>query len=252
MMKKTIVATDAPVATRSSGVRERRRGTSIFETLPREVDDDWLMPYLDITTQLVLLFVLMLSFSHFDGDIGFPDKTLTADALVNIVPLKESPPLEPPAARTPAEQRLLLLRELQALANNAAYDVRYEDHAVLVGLNDDILFPSARASLTTEGAAILEGVLPLVMQGRFEVAVEGHTDDLPISTLQYPSNWELSAARSSTVVRFLVNHGIDADRLRVVAFGATHPRAAGAGEAARTANRRVMLRLMISRNDLAP
>jgi chemotaxis protein MotB len=71
--------------------------------------------------------------------------------------------------------------------------------------------------------------------------VEGHTDPVPISTLQFPSNWELSAQRATTVLRYLVRAGVPAERLRAVGYADTRPVADNSTPEGRAKNRRVAL-----------
>jgi flagellar motor protein MotB len=113
-------------------------------------------------------------------------------------------------------------------------------------------FASGSASLSDAGKAILSGILgPLtaaVAEG-YRIRVEGHTDDTPIDTPQFPSNWELSTARASAVVHFFLEQGIPAQRLRAVGYADTEPKvpnrdAAGNPIPANQAqNRRVVIRL---------
>lgn len=71
--------------------------------------------------------------------------------------------------------------------------------------------------------------------------MEGHTDNVPISTGMFPSNWELSASRASRVVRYLADHGVPPNRLRAIGYGEMRPLADNASEQGRSANRRVSI-----------
>ena len=73
--------------------------------------------------------------------------------------------------------------------------------------------------------------------------VEGHTDNIPIETSQFPSNWELGAARASSVVKFLVSQGMDQQRLRAISYADTQPRASNDTASGRQQNRRVAMLL---------
>jgi len=74
--------------------------------------------------------------------------------------------------------------------------------------------------------------------------VEGHTDDLPIHTQRFPSNWELSAARAASVVRFFIQQGIPKERLQAVGLADTQPRAPNTSPEDRAKNRRVVIQLL--------
>ena len=93
---------------------------------------------------------------------------------------------------------------------------------------------------------MLDKLVPLLARGGHTITVEGHTDNVPISTPQFPSNWELSAARASTVVRHLIARGIPADRLSAVGYADTRPLAANDTEAGRAKNRRVSIIIAVA------
>jgi chemotaxis protein MotB len=112
-------------------------------------------------------------------------------------------------------------------------------------LTDKLLFDSGQATLQPAGDPLLEEVATLLNVDRTHpITVEGNTDTQPIATAQFPSNWELSTARATTVVRFLIAHGVSADRLAAAGYAALHPVASNATPAGRASNRRVDIVLM--------
>lgn len=118
-------------------------------------------------------------------------------------------------------------------------DIQRSAESVRMEVNESILFDSASASLRPEGIALLERLAPVLAQQQGTISVEGHTDPAPIHTAQFPSNWELSAARASAVTRLLVHKGLAAERLRAVGMADTHPRDSNASAEGRARNRRV-------------
>jgi chemotaxis protein MotB len=111
---------------------------------------------------------------------------------------------------------------------------------VITLLTDKLLFPTGEATLEPRSFALLEEIATLIaLEARQPVAVQGNTDSVPIDTTQYPSNWELSTARASTIIRFLIAHGISAQRLTAIGYAAERPIASNASEAGRARNRRV-------------
>jgi chemotaxis protein MotB len=103
-----------------------------------------------------------------------------------------------------------------------------------------LLFQSGSASLTEEGLRLLGQINAVIKPLQRQVRVEGHTDDRPIATTRYPSNWELSAARAIGVVNYFSNQGgMPASRLSAAGYGAFKPRGANDNEVQRAANRRV-------------
>ena len=112
-------------------------------------------------------------------------------------------------------------------------------------LTDKLLFDSGQATLQPEGEPLLGEVAQLLnVDKSHPITVEGHTDNVPIATAQFPSNWELSTARATTVVRFLIAHGVSAGRLGAVGYADLHPIATNATVAGRALNRRVEIVLM--------
>ena len=113
--------------------------------------------------------------------------------------------------------------------------------AVNLIIKDEVLFDRASADLKPDAHSILDDIVALLRRNQFAVSVEGHTDDTPIQTARYPSNWDLSVARATHVTRYLIEHGIDRQRLRAVGYADTRPLEVAATAQARARNRRVSL-----------
>lgn len=117
-------------------------------------------------------------------------------------------------------------------------------------LTDELLFASGQASLSPRSDALLAEIAQLLQLAEgHPVAVEGNTDNVPIQGGAYPSNWELSTARASTVVRFLVGRGVVPSRLTAVGYAEQRPVASDATPAGRALNRRV--EIVVKRVDTA-
>jgi chemotaxis protein MotB len=108
-------------------------------------------------------------------------------------------------------------------------------------LTDKVLFDSGHAELKTTGAPILTEVSHLLVTTKFSnaIAVEGNTDNVPISGGEFPSNWELSTARANAVLEFFIHHGVAQSRLTVVGFADQNPIAPNDSNDGRALNRRV-------------
>ena len=110
---------------------------------------------------------------------------------------------------------------------------------------DRILFDSGRAEIKTAGERVLGAVATQIRDlNGYTIRVEGHTDDRPISTALFPSNWELSSARAARVVRFLVENGVDANILSAVGYGPFKPVASNDSAKNRALNRRIEIVLV--------
>jgi chemotaxis protein MotB len=107
-------------------------------------------------------------------------------------------------------------------------------------LTDQVLFDSGQADLKPAGLPLLGEIANLLnVDRRHPIVVEGHTDNVPISSAQYPSNWELSTARATTVVRYLIGRGVGRARLSASGYADLHPVASNATDSGRQLNRRV-------------
>ena len=148
------------------------------------------------------------------------------------------------AARRVAEFKDMLAR-FKELIDAGTLQVRVVDGRMVLTLPMDILYPSGSAKLAKEGREALLAVgrgLATIPERRFQV--EGHTDDVPIRTAAYPSNWELAAARSLGVVRALLEGGVAPQRISAASFSEYRPTAANDGDVNRARNRRIEIVLV--------
>ena len=107
-------------------------------------------------------------------------------------------------------------------------------------LTDNLLFQSGQATLQPAGQPLLNEVAQLLNVDRSHpITVEGYTDNVPIHSIEFPSNWELSTARATTVVQYLISRGVNDNRLGAAGYAALHPVASNATAAGRALNRRV-------------
>jgi len=129
---------------------------------------------------------------------------------------------------------------LQAMIDAGKLNVRIVRGRMVIDLKQDILFPSGRAKLSDIGEETLSevaGVLASFPDRSFQV--EGHTDNVPISTDRFPSNWELSTARAVSVVKLFVDKGMSAEAVSAAGFGEYQARADNGSEDGRALNRRI-------------
>jgi chemotaxis protein MotB len=133
-----------------------------------------------------------------------------------------------------------LLDKFKSLIDAGKLKVKIVDGRMVVELATDVLFASGSAKLSEEGkAAITEvaGVLASIPNRSFQV--EGHTDNVPISTAQYRSNWDLAAARAITVLRTMAEAGMPEDRISAASFGQSKPARPNDSSEGKAANRRI-------------
>jgi chemotaxis protein MotB len=111
-----------------------------------------------------------------------------------------------------------------------------------LNLSEEILFPSGSATLNSSGAAVLSKVSRRLIELPHTIAVEGHTDNVPVAR-RYASNWELAAARASSVVRLMIELGVAPDRLKAVSRAEFAPVASNDTDEGRAKNRRIEIQL---------
>jgi chemotaxis protein MotB len=147
------------------------------------------------------------------------------------------------AAATAVLERVAdkVMRAMDQLVKANLVFVRRKATLIEVEIRTDILFPSGSATLSPGALPIIERLAQVLKPFDNPIRVEGHTDNRPIKTVAFPSNWELSAARAASVVRMFASAGIDPVRLSVIGLGEFQPAQSNATPDGRNANRRVVI-----------
>jgi chemotaxis protein MotB len=138
---------------------------------------------------------------------------------------------------------------MQSLIDAKLVTVRREEMWLEIEINTDILFPSGAGEFAPQAAPVLDKLAEVLKPFPNPIRVEGHTDNRPIRTTAFPSNWELSAARAASVVHEFTKAGVDPLRLEIVGFGEFHPRQPNDSAEGRNANRRVAILVL---EEIAP
>jgi chemotaxis protein MotB len=133
---------------------------------------------------------------------------------------------------------------MQSLIEAGQVHVHRHENWVTVDISSDILFASGAARLSAQAVGILQHLADSLRRFPNSIRVTGHTDNRPINTIAFPSNWELSTARAASVVHLFMDRGITAQRLSVMGFGEYRPVMPNASETGRNANRRVEIMIM--------
>lgn len=152
-------------------------------------------------------------------------------------PLRQAAQAKIEPARPDPFQQLLAV-----LANSGLGDrieVSLQPGGLDLEISDSILFAPASADLTDGGERLLDDLAATFKSQPHTLSVEGHSDDRPIATTRYPSNWELSTARATRVTRHLIGQGLAPDRVRAIGYADTRPRAENGSPEGRSRNRRV-------------
>ncbi len=201
--------------------------------------DRWLISYADFMTLLCAFFTTLYAASLVDA--AKPAASAPQPAPVEAV----APAPTPDAAPEPDEAAALRTAVEAALADElaAGYLQLIEDpRGLVVEVPEAGSFDVGRAELSTEAQRMMRRVAGVLATLPNQVRVEGHTDDAPIQTARFASNWDLSTARATSVVEFLLESGgVDPARLSAAGYSQFKPRAANTTTAGRTRNRRVDL-----------
>ena len=240
----------------------------------------WVIPYADMLTLLMALFMMLFAISSVDlakfekladglksalgqgGGAGVMEGGTSpmVGAGPAIVPVPDRGQLaeqalarEEQEAVAAAEQKRQLDQVETAIGTSAsalgvrdAVAFRREERGLIVSIvADDVMFDPGQATVRHGGAGILQSVAAALHDSPNRIAVEGHTDDVPINTARFRSNWELSTARATEVLRYLVDElRIPANRVSAAGYGDQHPLAPNDTPAGRARNRRVELAIL--------
>lgn len=209
----------------------------------------WMVTYGDMVTLLLTFFILLISFSNMDemkfavaarslqGALGVMEKYK-----VEMQMMKETPGGEDDLLiRSDVYERLERFEQvMQDKIDKGDISVEYVKNGLLIQMGSKLLFDLGDADLTSDSYPILKMVAATIKDHASEVLVGGHTDDLPISSEKYPSNWELSGARAMSVVRYLIDEGdVSPQIVAATAYGEYRPLVPNETAEDRRINRRV-------------
>lgn len=188
---------------------------------PEDEDTEaWLITYADMVTLLLCFFIIMFAISTPNGDMI----KKVADAL-----RKEGFYSDSGVINDPYKD---LKKDISLALGASGYDqfvaISQQDDAITMELASTSFFAKGSAKFTPKAIPMLQviaGQLKKVAKKDIMVEVEGHTDDTPIATAQFPSNWELSAARATNVVRYFIAQDFPPYKLRAIGAGDSEPKA---------------------------
>jgi len=144
-----------------------------------------------------------------------------------------------------------MLRKLDSLIDSGKLKVRIVRNRMVVELPESVLFASGSAKIRKEGEGVLVELAPVLVGFKGQMfQVGGHTDNVPIRTKRFPSNWELSAARAVNVTRMMVKMGMNAQHISAAAYADTQPVATNDTEEGRAQNRRIEIALLPDLDEL--
>ncbi|MEY2700567.1 MAG: hypothetical protein RIQ52_1322 [Pseudomonadota bacterium] len=130
------------------------------------------------------------------------------------------------------------------LPGNSMIEIHRKDYAIELDVKSALLFPSGSHELTGSSHAMLDRIAEVLARLPNMIHVEGHTDNRPIASYLFPSNWELSSARAASVVHYLTTAGVPPEHMVAMGYGEYDPIASNLDDAGRYQNRRVVIKVM--------
>jgi chemotaxis protein MotB len=232
----------------------------------------WLLTYADLITLLMVFFIILYSMSNVDAakyqamatslkvalgqqpqGQGLVSSFMTGQKPGNDkqLDLKDKNPGKSMSTKqlvnikNPKEQREFnkIVKEIKEYAKKSGLkgvEAKLEARGVVINLSDKILFESGKADLSPSAKATLSGLASILLKTDRQIKVEGHTDNIPINTPEFPSNWQLSTARATNVIMYWISqYSNAANRLSAAGYGEYRPVASNNTEYGRAKNRRV-------------
>ena len=242
--------------------RRRNKKVEEHENLER-----WLVSYADFITLLFAFFVVMYALSvvnegkyrllsnsivaAFNKTVVTLDPTPIASQGVPQIMLNKpsiaiNPKFEEEKRQTKGKMRNIAREVIDALgplAKDGQVKVTEGLLGITIEINASVLFSPGEARLAPIAVNALSAVAQLISPIEFPIVVEGHTDNIPIKTEQFPSNWELSGARASSVVRLFIDNGVAPSRMTATGYADQRPVAANGTPEGRQTNRRVAINI---------
>ena len=181
-----------------------------------EEAEDWMVTYADAITLLMAFFVMLLNFSKID----IPKYEEAAAGIANEIGMNENV--------SPTELMKIDIEDVvYNMQAEEAVEVGTDDKGIVMELASSAFYKPGSADIRPQAFPVLKEIAKSLIAPRYMtyvVEVEGHSDDDPISTSRFPSNWELSAGRATRVVRFFIEQGMDMRRLKAAGYAETRPK----------------------------
>lgn len=251
-----------------------------IEEPEKDNSERWLLTYSDLITLLMIFFVVMYSMSKVDAEkfqsiaeslsvaLGGGTRveigaSPSGPSLIETYPTnkpqegKEPEDGEGNGDGTGADMENMTIETIKQKLDKFAADngietklvSSIEERGLVISIQDTLLFESGAAVITPKAREILDKINNVLASAPNYIKVEGHTDNLPINTSRFPSNWELSVLRATNVVH-IMQEIIPAEQLSATGYGEYRPLASNDTEAGRARNRRVDLVILRSKYDL--
>jgi chemotaxis protein MotB len=232
----------------------RRKGEDEHENLER-----WLITYADLITLLLAFFIMMYTFSKQDAqkyeEVSGSLKTIFSggSGVLKAGTGRSSTTNPMSTSGSNSEVKRQLENEVQAMAGPSEKDpsitISKDERGIVIRIMDRAIFDEGKAELKESARETLKNIVPIMKNSNRSIRVEGHTDDVPINTSEFKSNWELSARRATEVVRHLVErYSFPPQRISASGYAEYQPITKNDTPQHRALNRRIEVILLESSN----
>ena len=200
----------------------------------------WMATFADMMSLLLTFFILMYAIASQNTArvlhevLGIEEKSLGVIDLIDEITIKKS------LQELTGLNNPNILDDMDDIAEDSAMAVDTNEAKVVVRVPGANLFKPGQADLQLSGRPVLDGVIAVIRKyPDYKIHIQGHTDDDPISTEKFPTNWELSAARATAVLRYFFDKGVEPEKMTATGYADTFPLASNDTDQGRTINRRV-------------
>ncbi|MCH8932308.1 MAG: flagellar motor protein MotB [Nitrospinae bacterium] len=222
----------------------------------------WIITFADMVTLLMVFFILLFAIGNVEQEKWRDIKESLREALgadsIEELGTRQGLDVVKQVQTLVDEKTVYAVDEVGAMVNREMEDIISEveefvfknklsgevrvssdPRGAVITISDVVLFPPGSAEMTPQGRKTLRQVFDVLKQFQYNVKIEGHTDNTPIHTLRYPSNWELSAFRASEVAHMMIDDGFPPERLSVEGFAEFRPKVPNTSAENRAINRRI-------------
>lgn len=223
-------------------------------------DERWAISYMDFITLLFIVFIILYSYSQVD----LKKYEQVASSLNSQFSGGGNPVMDYAGLGDKGQGNTMLINSEELALDNLKEDIneyarekgiitninmRSDERGLYISITGTVLYEDASATLTPQAKEFINSIITHLKSLRNHIRIEGHTDDRPIRSNDFPSNWELSAARATNLVRYLIEeHNFDPHRLSLAAYGEYRPISPNNSPENRSKNRRVEIIILKTTN----
>ncbi len=243
---------------------EEKKGADPAEEDEEEEDEGggvppWVMTFADLVTLLMVFFILLFAMGSIEDEKWRLIKESLKTALgtdfipeagtrqgLDVIDMN----INEESINAVDEVGAMVAKEIEEIASeveefvyknklSGQVQVSSDELGAVITIADVVLFPPGQAKMSPAGKKVIKQVFELLNQFNYQVKIEGHTDDSPIRTERFPSNWELSASRAAEVARMFVQTGFAAENLSIEGLAEFRPKVPNSSPENRAVNRRI-------------